>query len=1015
MNIRKTIEELYKSIDNLCEICNVFAKVVSSPKLEENNTRWVFEIEDFSKRKIWVAIHGVIPNSLHLPYHETDVNLLQIFKDDSLRDLIEPGVSILVQGVPRKSNSSRPLWINVQTILILQPNLCYGRRQLNIGYLKCDREIYLNLEKGITNIQNIPNDTNFIYSVIGNTIHSLFSRMAVERKIEVTKHLTTHQLINTLLIGLTLSDNSWMKVVNAAESFVEIVKQSPTLSNIINQDNWEIESSVLNNGVKVAPDLIRPKEILELKNYTYNSIQKNELIIKSQIESYFLWAMVEFGQNEVINNNWMARVVFLHSSVPEDQRLMTINPNGSLLGKFILNRHRLLSIRNGHTLYKPEKKNCKSSCIYYPSSNGDNICSNACTFYCQTERYWKCEQCHLKELCHFRNNLYDFNNLDKFNKLRIALRNEEEERNELQIITENLSSNDLVGFELSGFKYIIHYDSILELKIPTKFLNYYFAKLGDCFELISESFIVGTVCCLNIKRDVLFLRIDDIVDSTRLRGQVMSLRFLPGNTLECRRMLQYLDILQRLNNDTEEKDISERNVDKIYALPNFSFFPDLLLINVWGKQQQFSALKDIISKIENEITGKILIIGDCELIKDRLFFNDLFEISCFSDDLNANNFDYKDLILDKINSFSKSKFWYSNFEFIYSENMAWLKSHFSFEAIIILDAEKCQPILLEKVSFYVSKIICIGLEYGNGMRAENTITQETILFQNCFSLMQNNITYFVPKRIKSIKKYSYEANLLIENYHKLNISSNSNSVVTYPIEFWGVKNKETSIKFNQEHYYLSKAIHSSDPNKSCEFEFKFLAFDKLTLSGLRQILKGVDAEKLEKLDLMKDNNKLNTSILGYPAFLNIKRRNFEENHIIKLKIPLCFIDYIQRFVNISQDEVNAICEWLNNNDNNNVIVTSPFNSQCTLLAQGLNSKGIKVKTVPLDLLGSIDQNNKPILLMSWGYNKEGTLLPYPLNDYKNFIEVICGNWSKVLIFASEYARSHHPMLNALFD
>ena len=1038
MSIYYRLDDLVNS-PNLPTVANIHVCVSQSPfKSDEGGGKWLMDVRSPSGNStaiVSILINPQMTGLVDLGYKSTSKQLLEIFDDKKNWAMFQKEEELLIQAFPKHGirNGENVLYLNVPTVVIVRPNLLFGRTIIDFAS-KCERRTYLSIAKAVR--QHGKHPTGYSSSIVGGKLgHDLVSAYAVENlanksqlDTQLLDHISDETLTSLVWLGLCSDSNSDISVAwNRGIKSLRTVQNSKKINDLFFKDdeNWVSESDSLNNGVSASPDLMASKHIVELKQVDVNSEFYNEKKLMRQLEGYLAWAMVEFGVENVCEN-WTGVLLNIHEKTPEDQRLVKLKPEPEFLGWRILNRHKQLGSITGRWLPSPNEGECEFCEFANPTSGMEHLPA-PCTYYCQTERHWSCidgtRKCPLLGSCNQNDKYENYERLDAFNRFRQEMLEEEGEQETIREIVGMMSKASESNFTLfTGFKLVKQIGTRVHLVIPKEISNLIFANFGDRFTALdNKSTEIGKWTFIKRKRE----KEDKLIFETGcykpLNNKILfSLRPEPGERIQIRDQLASLDIDQRngdvafslRNGKTRPTELQVRKWKNIQDLPGDVQF---VLVNTF----EHKTAKDVINDLLNDLLkthfnkSKVLIISDD--IKDIKLDNSTSNLASYS--LRENIHNQSDLInglTELINIFRKSNIIVTGFEELLKENISRLiEKKGKFDAIIILGAEKIPLLTVGRCIAFGKSVFLVGNRESMGPRVESANGQGSVLGLNPIRYIADVGPSILPESILNLDIVNIP--ITKAPFGLKNFPNFCNSIsMDIPVNINMIDATE-----NNSLGYIYLSGHAANLNsRSITLELDMTGQKKIPMRLARQIMKSLNPLVIEKLS-QDITNKLDSSILGYTARVTKRELlNSPDPHTVILKLPVEEFNYVEEMHLASKNEVFAVIAKAKEiGFAEEFVACSPFLGQCLLLSTTASSEGLQLPVfTPSTLVTQhFNQNSTPVLLLSLvATGKIGeTRIPFPLNDPRSILPLLGGPWKRIEIFCSAYLEEYYPLIRLL--
>jgi len=407
-----------------------------------------------------------------LPYTKTSPKLVSFFSSDNeefkkMSHLFSKGEEVFFEGFLKYSSGI--FWINIERILIAHPSIAIGPREI-IGALSCPRIYYLEYIKNtMDNILKRPvkqiSRGNVVHSICeqliqsGEIIHLTemegWERTALLRKIVEDKTNTTFRMSSALHL---LADTPFEKVQKQCYFHLKDLTQDTEVADFFRGKDVATERMVnhLYGFSGVVDFFVNGSVPVEFK--TSSKLHEEHLI---QLKVYLLQSYLESG-------NRMGYLMFSKciepDSLGENRHIHPVELSDEDIGTLLYARHRVLLMRQGMQLPSPHNMDCEGCRYRHPLPYSLRKMYPACSFYCQTERYWECYTydengkittlCPLFDDCTLKFSYFNTEIIDHYNKMRKAISAENEELGLLSRQLHNLPDETLRmgGQKIDGLK-----------------------------------------------------------------------------------------------------------------------------------------------------------------------------------------------------------------------------------------------------------------------------------------------------------------------------------------------------------------------------------------------------------------------------------------------------------------------------------------------------------------------------------------------------------------------------------
>ncbi|QYZ78055.1 hypothetical protein E2N92_00720 [Methanofollis formosanus] len=402
-----------------------------------------------------------------LPYTETSSKLVSIFSGDDeehkkMSHLFSQGEEVFFEGYLKCSSGI--VWINVERILIAHPSIAIGPREI-IGALHCPRIYYLEYIKNtMDNVLKRPvkhiSRGNVVHSICellttsGEIIH--LSEMRSGEKNRILREIVEHETNTTFRMDSALHLLAGTPLDNVQKDIYFHLKdltQDTEVADFFRGKPVATERMVnhLYGFSGVIDFFVNGSVPVELK--TSSNLHEEHLI---QLKVYLLVSYLDSG-------NRMGYLMFSKcvksGSSGEYRHIHPVELTDDDIDTILYARHRVLVMRRGMQLPSPQGMDCDECRYRHPSPYSLRKMYPACSFYCQTERYWDCYAydetgkvtalCPLFDDCTLKFSYFNTEIIDHWNKIRKAVSAENEELDLLFRQVRNLTDETL---RMSGQK-----------------------------------------------------------------------------------------------------------------------------------------------------------------------------------------------------------------------------------------------------------------------------------------------------------------------------------------------------------------------------------------------------------------------------------------------------------------------------------------------------------------------------------------------------------------------------------
>ena len=1023
---------IYHRLDTLVglggrpELCNVHVVVDEAPIHRDiGGGRWYVRVRSQSgSSKAIIAVHeNPAASGLALPYDSTSRELLDLFENESLRAMLMPGEPVLVQAVPKMGEfrEDPTLFLNVSSILLLRPHQLFGRRLIDFAS-RCPRRTFLAVAKGVGRNRVTVRNSG---SVGGQISHDWVSAYALNRTsafdqdgVHLVDALSDDTLMALVWMGLT-SDTDFSIAVARGNKARLLATEKSIVDNLLARDQgWTVESTCLNNGVSASPDLLGTRSVVELKQVNPNSPHFRPEALLRQVEGYLAWAMVEYGVPQVCQN-WKGFLLHLHEDVPDESRIVQLDPKPEMIGWRMINRHKLLGVVNGKWLPAPNEDECEY-CSFAVKSSDEPHLPAACTYYCQVERSWNCidedRECPLLGQCDQHDKFEPYERIDLFNQLRRDLLEEEAEREAIASVLTDITADDsavVADWTLVGFQVETCNGGRLRLKLPSDLLQYGFAEVGETFTVLIGDKTAGEARF--VKRRGEFILLDDIEQHVICieEGIEVSLRRTMDGRFPVRDQLSWLDHDQRrLEEPLSMRPGRPRNNElPLRQSESFASVPDdarLILVDVLDRSEAFAQAKEVITAAS--MHGQTLVIGGGALKLPEIY--DLIP-SQLRKRLSVSSGTFATAIRDEIAAIKEKTVWRIQPKNLYDQMIdGYVSNRGGFDNVVIIDAESLHLLALKRcIEAARSKVVLIGRSMALGPRAESPLARDSLLFQNTMRFLMEAGSVVLPDdigRVDVVRVPVARAPMGLTNFPGFRARVNE----SIDIHIHVVSRPTTTRE--QGWVTLAAAVGRSARPQRREIELELLPGQDVPVRQLKQLLKSINPDAVDNLSVDVEG-RLDSSILGYAARV-IRNATFNDDgdHMVRIRIPSGRFHFIQEHSIACTQEAEALVAMAIELPTPCVAV-SPFTAQCLAIAQNAATSGVEFPVFTPDTLGIKPMRTRPTLLLSLAADNCESQIPYPLSDPGSILPMLSGPWETIEVFCSPEIAENHPVIRLLSE
>ena len=405
--------------------------------------KYIIRLDSPTDVEIRLAIWEKTPD--WLPFRSSSPELWAILKGidnehKEMQRLFHQGAEVFFQGYAKYSQEI--LWINIKDILIAEPTIPIGPREV-IGVLQCERIYYLNYVKNITQkILKIPNKK----ISKGNLVHYITQHILVDNELRdfyqtpkseqdrIIRARIRKEMETTFRIDAALHHLAQTPLEDVQEETYNQLKKlfdDPEVLSFFEGKKIEAEQQ-LNQiyGFNGIVDFILDGKIpVEMK--TSWNVNKDHIL---QLKIYLLASFLESGQRT-------GYLFYSQKAAPdgESQRrhIHEITLSDEDITQILYARHKALLLRKNLSLPTTLGRNCTKCRFAIESGHFLRNLYPPCQFYCQVERYWDCAEigengkttskCQLFDKCPVKFSYFDTAILDRYSKMRKAIMAEGQE------------------------------------------------------------------------------------------------------------------------------------------------------------------------------------------------------------------------------------------------------------------------------------------------------------------------------------------------------------------------------------------------------------------------------------------------------------------------------------------------------------------------------------------------------------------------------------------------------------
>lgn len=445
-----------------------FSRVQGGPK-------YLLNLESPPNVEIRLTIWEKAPN--WVPFQASSPELWAIMagadnESQELRRLFQQGVEVFFEGYAIFNQGI--LWINIQDILIVDPSIGIGPREV-MGAMHCPRIYYLSYVKNITrNFLKIPNKR----VSKGNLVHYITQQIVVNKELprlsnlprpdrnELLRQRVWHETDTTFRIDAALhhlAETPLEDVQKISYFNLKDLFDAPEIYSFFEGKTVQTERQInLLYGFNGVTDFqIDGKIPMEMKTshriYPDHILQLKVYLLASYLETGNRIGYLLYSQKASADGELEGRHIYEFVLSEEDIR------------RILYARHKALLMRKGLSLPTTHNRDCTG--CEYATEPGHRIRSvyPPCPFYCQTERYWDCtsqrengeiaRDCALFDICPMKFSYFNTATLDHCSKMRKAIMAESSEMSFLSRQLQDLPKETLTAcgqqvdhLRLDGFR-----------------------------------------------------------------------------------------------------------------------------------------------------------------------------------------------------------------------------------------------------------------------------------------------------------------------------------------------------------------------------------------------------------------------------------------------------------------------------------------------------------------------------------------------------------------------------------
>lgn len=733
--------------------------------------------------------------------------------------------------------------------------------------------------------------------------------------------------------------------------------------------------------------------------------------------------MVEYGVPHVCDE-WKGHVVLLHPEFEDHERVQELEAKPEILGRRILNRHRLLTVAGGAWLPKPDR----SECTYCEFGSGKSVSAFGalpCNFHCQMERSWDCQgateeqTCPLVGTCSEHARYVHFDTIDRYNEYRALLLDEEHERSAVRRLLEGIAESDAA--ERAGL--CVHVEvltaevGLIKARLPARL-----SRLSDGSPLdVLTAFGAGgrqwRVVVEDRSGDIVTLR--DLRRDRRIpaAGEHWLLKRDLGDTTPLRDMLRRLEQEQRVEAPRAgQPPIAggprEVTIREHASLDGLGTDLELVLVDAPGVETRDAALGTIVDRLPKPVVvvcGRdmpVEIPGAVDL-RDRALLSH-FNAGSLSAEVKVNQ------VVDKARKAQvlivpRERLYDTLAESATSERRP-------FRSVVVLEAETFPLLGIRRCFDLADRVALLGQAAASGPPAQSRRVRTSPLFQNTLRYLIDTAKFTAGEVASRVDIVRLRAR---RGVAKAGAVLNFGIEAAVGLAFHVVTGEPTCIGGDTGLRIVAQVATSAlNAARRRIVEVELIDSDGLSAQHVELLLKSVTAQSIEALEVNPSDDKIDTSLLGRPVRLvsvQPKPATAElPDHELSVRWPATLFPSIEERLYVNEGEARELVRFAKA-CGEPCIATSPFIAQCSLLSELAEEEHLEnLRVLSLERLGNEGSaSTARHLLISTVVGKGAPTYPYPMNESGRLLPLLVGPYSRIDVFASPEALRHHPLLRSL--
>lgn len=769
----------------------------------------------------------------------------------------------------------------------------------------------------------------------------------------------------------------------------------------------------------LTPDLLGRRKVVELKTHDPRGERHDLDAIDRQVHGYLAWAMVELGAE------WVARemrgwVVHLHPEVRPEDRVRSVSPDVSRLGRRIYNRHRLLALSSGSWLPAPD-----SECRLCELSEPEMLPSGArlpaaCTFYCQNERGWDCHGpdrvCPLIGRCDQYDRYEDPEKLDRFNRARLDLLDEEEQLAALSEVAEAASGGELgelAGLRIGPFEVADYLPPVLALRVGGAWRRFQFAAPGMTFRLSgADRRDLGRAVFRRDRGDgTLEFRFGAL--SELATGTSLWLVTDPGDVHPVREQLGFLDLLERSGREPLAVGRPRRDGTTSVTVPveSFARAPQdarVVLIDARGRLGESGAVEQVL----REVRGKVLLISPLGWPLPNL--TDLADLDgdALAETWAGTRGSVRSRATELVERLRAARVWAAPRELLFDGSLdRFLTAPPSFEVVVVAAAQTLPLVAVDRCLELGRRLVLVGDAAAGGPRAESPRARRSLLFQNTLALLLEAGPHLLPSSVPQlavVRQRYQRAALGLQAVTRVPDPRSAIPVFQHPVSGGAAFSSLPAAELTVEVPPTDRSLFARTLDVSVE--------DWPSLRHLRLLVRNLQPAALEACRVLPGG--VDDRLFGYRVrvLTNVTENQPADGgrpHRVRVRVPAETFPGWQERCGRNPAEADTLVGYAVGNNTRRYVASSPFFAQCVEIARRAAGSGIDNLVVrPLESLGWLDAQNEE-LLVSLVAGAANPSFPFPLGEPGRLLELFSGRFNAVRLFASPDLLAGHPLLNRL--